>query len=116
MNFLRDDNKITFNGYRPVDRNHPESACSAIEVTFPTGLSQKAQKCWKYFDGSAFAFIYKGRLVITDEALELTVAGDGSYQNPFGGPRWVVDSWEELEKILEEVYDELVNEEMLQEA
>jgi hypothetical protein len=45
--------------------------------------------------------------VVTDEALELSEYGDGSHEAPFGAPRWVCDSWEELEQILEETYEDL---------
>ena len=107
MKFLRTDNHITFCGEHPIDRNNPEQAATAIELTLPTGLSAKAWKCWDYFDGTAFAYEYQGRLVVTDEALELTEYGDGSREAPFGAPRWVCDSWEELEQILEETYDDL---------
>ena len=107
MKFLRTDNHITFCGEYPIDRNNPEQAATAIELTLPTGLSAKAWKCWDYFDGTAFAYEYQGRLVVTDEALELTEYGDGSHEAPFGAPRWVCDSWEELEQILEETYDDL---------
>ncbi|MBP3802549.1 MAG: hypothetical protein J6I76_01440 [Oribacterium sp.] len=107
MKFLRSDNHITSCGERPVDMNDRESEGTAIELSLPTSLSEKAKACWDYFDGTAFAFEYKGRLVVTDEGLYLTEHGDGSHEAPFGFPRWVVDSWEELEKILEETYDEL---------
>ena len=107
MKFLRTDNHITFCGEHPIDRNNPEQAATAIELSLPTGLSAKAWKCWDYFNGTAFAYEYQGRLVVTDEALELTEYGDGSHEAPFGAPRWVCDSWEELEQILEETYDDL---------
>ncbi len=107
MKFLRTDNHITFCGEHPIDRNNPEQAATAIELSLPTGLSAKAWKCWDYFDGTAFAYEYQGRLVVTDEVLELTEYGDGSHEAPFGAPRWVCDSWEELEQILEETYDDL---------
>ena len=107
MKFLREDNHITFCGEAPVDMNDRESEGTAIELTLPTGLSEKAKACWDYFDGTAFAYEYKGRLVVTDEGLYLTEHGDGSHEAPFGGPRWEVDSWEELELILEETYDDL---------
>ena len=38
--------------------------------------------------------------------MNLTAHGDGIHE-AFGAPRWVCDSWEELQQILEEVYDEL---------
>ena len=113
MKFLREDNRITFCGERPIDRNDPDAAEDAIELTLPEGFSEKAKACWDYFDGAAFIYEYKDRLVVTDEALELTEFGDGSREAPYGAPRWVLDSWEELEKILEEVYDELKEEDIL---
>ena len=113
MKFLREDNKVTFCGEVPVDMNDRESGDTAIELTLPTGLSEKAQACWDYFDGTAFAYEYKGRLVVTDEGLYLTEHGDGTYEAPFGGPRWVVDSWEELENALEATYDDLEEDGML---
>ena len=113
MEFLRADNRATYFGEQPVDRNDPKGARMALGLTLPEGFSDKAWACWDYFDGSAFLYGYKGRLVVTDEALELTAAGDGTRENPYGGPRWVCDSWEELEQILEEVYDELKEEEII---
>ena len=113
LKFLRDDNQITYCGECPVDMNDRGSEGTAIELTLPTGLSGKAWKCWDYFDGTAFAFEYKGRLVVTDESLYLTEHGDGSREAPFGFPRWVVDSWEELEKVLEETYDDLEADDLL---
>jgi hypothetical protein len=107
LKFLRADNRITFCGEKPVDMNDRVAEHTAIELTLPTGLSPKAQACWDYFDGTAFAYEYKGRLVVTDEGLYLTAHGDGSHEAPLGFPRWVVDSWEELEQVLEETYDDL---------
>lgn len=116
MKFLRADNQITFCGERPVDMNDRESEGTAVELTLPTGLSKKAWKCWDYFDGTAFAFEYKDRLVVTDEGMYLTEHGDGTREAPFGFPRWVVDSWEELEQILEEIYDDLEADDLLPET
>ena len=113
MKFLRADNQITFCGEHPIDRNNPEQAATAIELTLPTGLSEKAWKCWDYFDGTAFAYEYQGKLVVTDESLELTEFGDGSHEAPFGAPRWVCDSWEELETALEATYDDLEEDDLL---
>ena len=113
MKFLRADNQITFCGERPIDRQNPEQAATAVELTLPTGLSEKAWKCWDYFDGTAFAYEYQGKLVVTDESLELTEFGDGSHEAPFGAPRWVCDSWEELEAALEATYDDLEEDDLL---
>ena len=73
----------------------------------PSGFSDKAKSCWEYFIGSAFIFEYKDRLVVTDEGLYLSSHGDGSHDAPIGGPRWECDSWDELEQILENTYDDL---------
>ena len=113
MKFLRNDNQITFCGDYPVDMNDRKSEWMAVEPTLPSGLSEKAQACWDYFDGAAFAYEYKGRLVVTDESLYLTAHGDGTHAAPFGHPRWEGDSWEELEGWLEMVYDELEEEDLL---
>ena len=107
LKFLREDNALAFCGDDPVDRSDREHEHTAFELTLPTGLSGTAQACWDYFDGTAFAYEYKGRLVVTDESLDLAEFGDGSHEAPFGAPRWVVDSWEELEQVLEATYDDL---------
>ena len=116
MKFLRADNHATYCGENPVDMNDREMESTAIELTLPTGLSAKAQACWDYFDGTAFAYEYKDRLVVTDEGLYLTEHGDGSAEAPYGSPRWVCDSWEELEQILEETYDDLKEDGLLGDA
>ena len=113
MKFMRDDTRITFCGEKPIDRRDPESAASAIELALPAGFSDKAKACWDYFDGTAFLYEYKDQLVVTDESLELTDFGDGTPESPIGFPRWVCDSWEELEQALEQTYDDLKEEEML---
>lgn len=115
MKFLRADNHVTFCGEYPIDMNDHENERTAIELTLPTDLSEKAWKCWDYFDGTAFAYEYKDQLVVTDEGLYLTEHGDGSHEAPFGGPRWVVDSWEELEEALEATYDDLQEDGMIEE-
>jgi hypothetical protein len=113
MKFLRNDNQITFCGDYPVDMNDRQSERTAVELTLPSGLSEKAQACWDYFDGTAFAYEYKGRLVVTDESLYLTAHGNGTHEAPIGSPRWEGDSWEGLEGWLEMVYDELEEEDLL---
>lgn len=113
MKFLREDTHITSCGESPVDMNDRESEGTAVELALPDSFSNKAKECWDYFDGTAFIFEYKGRLIVTDESLYLTEHGDGSHEAPFGFPRWVTDSWEELEKILEETYDELKADDMI---
>ena len=79
----------------------------------PTGFSGKAKACWQYFSGAAYLFEYKGRLVMTDESLELTEYGDGSHEAPFGAPRGEFDTWEEVEEWLEAVFDDLQADDLL---
>lgn len=107
MKFARDDILI-YTDLHPVDRNDPDSEASAIEYGLPSGFSGKAKACWDYFSGAAYLFEYKGRLVMTDESLYLTEHGDGSHEAPFGAPRAVFDTWEQVEEWLEEVFDELM--------
>ena len=111
--FYREDTRILLSEEPPVDRNDPEGAKTAIELDLPEGFSDKAKACWEYLEGAAAIFLYRGKLVLTDEALELTDAGDGSWENPCGGPRWVGSSWEGLERFLETVYDELQEDELI---
>lgn len=113
MKFLREDNQVTYCGEDPIDRNDPEGAKDAVEMTLPTGFSEKAWACWDYFEGTAFLYEYKDRLVVTDESLYLTAHGDGTHDAPLGFLRWECDSWEELERILEQTYDELAEDGMI---
>lgn len=106
MKFLNEHTRI-LNGIRPIDMNDRMSERTAVELDLPDNFSDKAKACWDYFEGAAFIFEYMNRLVVTDEGLYLTAHGDGSYESPIGAPRWVCDSWEELQQILEETYDEL---------
>ena len=46
--------------------------------------------------------------MVTDESLYLTAHGDGTAEAPLGSPRWECDSWEELETVLEQTYDDLL--------
>ena len=32
MKFLREDNRVTFCGEHPIDRNNPEQAATAVEI------------------------------------------------------------------------------------
>ena len=86
-------------GQTPVDNNDVGNETTAIEYELPDNFSEKAKKFWEYLEGAAFIYEYEGRLVITDESLELT-----EYEN--GAPRWVFNSWEELEEMLEMCYDD----------
>ena len=65
------------------------------------------------FSGAAYLFEYKGRLVMTDESLYLTEHGDGSYEAPYGAPRGEFETWEEVEAFLEQVFDELLEDDMI---
>ena len=89
-----------------IDRNDPEAAVTAIEIHFPSTFSRKAWKVIRYFDGTIFLFVYKGKFIATDESLYLTEHGDGSHEAPIGLPRWTGDSLEALERWLEAVADE----------
>ena len=111
--FGRDDVRTTCLGGQPEDANDPEGAAGAIELTLPECFSEKAWALWEYLDDTAFLYEYKGRLVMTDESLELTAHGDGSRRAPLGGPRFVCESWEELEAALEAAYDDLREEDLL---
>jgi len=91
----------TTHSERPFDRTDPESAETAVALAFPHELSDNAWRVLNYLDDTAWLFAYKGKLVVTDESLELTNAGDGSAENPIGCPRWTGSSFEELEAWLE---------------
>ena len=105
--FYREDARLTFEADQPIDMNDPECASKAIGLTLPEGFSEKAKACWEYFDDTAFLFLYKDRLVVTDESLWLSEYGDGTPEAPMGGPRFECDTWEELEQALEGTYDDL---------
>lgn len=92
---------------KPVDRHDPEAAATAVHVSFPDTLSGKAMRGLSYFEDTAFLFLYKGQLVVTDESLYLTDHGDGSRENPFGFPRFVCSTCDELNAWLEAVADGL---------
>ena len=115
MKFLNEHTYI-MHGLKPIDKNDRKSENTAVELALPDNFSEKAKACWHYFDGAAVIFEYKERLVITDEGLYLTEHGDGTSGNPMCFPRWECDSWEELEKILEETYDDLIEDGMIEEA
>ena len=89
----------------PIDRNDPKSQYSALALSFPHELSDNAWRMLNYLDDTAWLFAYKGRLVVTDESLELTDSGDGTSENPLGGPRWTGDTFEELEAWLEAEFE-----------
>ena len=87
------------------DRNDPDSQDTAIELEFPKTFSKKAWRVIRYFEGSMYLYSYKGKFVATDESLELTEYGDGSHEAPYGAPRFVCDTLNELEVILEDLAD-----------
>ncbi len=109
MKFWRNDTHHIF-GHRAIDMNDRDSEETAVELDLPRGFSDKAKACWQDLEDSAFIFEYRNRLVITDEGFYLTAHGDGK-NTPFGCPRFVVDSWDELERILEEIYDDTMGDE-----
>ena len=107
MKFWREDTRIikrTDPRDLPVDRNDPDGAKEAIELAFPDGLNWKAKETLNYLDGTAVCYEYKGKLVVTDESLELTAYGDGIHE-AIGFPRGEFDTWEELEAWLTDCYD-----------
>ena len=53
-----------------------------------------------------FLHVYKGKFIATDESLYLTSHGDGSFEAPYGFPRWTGYSLDALETRLEAVADE----------
>ena len=88
-----------------IDRNDPQAAATAIELEFPKTFSKKAWRTIRYFEGAMYLYSYKGKFVATDESLELTEYGDGSHERPYGAPRFVCDTLNELEVILEDLAD-----------
>ena len=112
MKYARKDARI-YTDLEPIDMNDPEGAATAIEYGLPESFSGKAKACWQYFSGAAYLFEYKGQLVMTDESLYLTEHGDGSHEAPFGAPRGTFDTWEEVEAFLEQVFDELLEDDMI---
>ena len=102
MKYARRDARI-YTDLDPIDMNDPESAATAIEYGLPEGFSGKAKACWQYFSGAAYLFEYKGQLVMTDESLYLTEHGDGG----------TFDTWDEVEAFLEQVFDELLEDDMI---
>ena len=80
----------------PVDWSDPKAAKTAVHICFPHELCDEAWRTLNFLNDTTSLFIYKGMLVMTDEANELT-----PYQ--FGGPiaRWTIekdyDSWEAIQ-------------------
>ena len=52
-----------------------------------------------------YLYAYKGKFVATDESLELTEYGDGTPTAPYGAPRFVCNTLNEMEKTLEDLAD-----------
>lgn len=88
-----------------IDRNDPLGAATAIELQFPKTFSKKAWRVIRYFEGAMYLYSYRGKFVATDESLELTEYGDGSNEAPYGAPRFVCDTLNEMEVILEDLAD-----------
>lgn len=93
----------------PIDRNdrEHEHEASFIPWEFSGINSEAAWAAIDYLDDTAWLFRYKGRLVVTDETLELTEAGDGTPVNPIGFPRYTADSMREIEEWLEAVAEDI---------
>lgn len=89
-----------------IDRNDPEADVTAVELQFPKTFSARAWRVIHYMEGAMYLYSYKGKFVVTDESLELTESGNGTYEAPYGGPRWVGKSLEELEWWLESIADD----------
>lgn len=104
MKFWRPDTAV-YLGHHPTDRFDPETARTALEYLLPISFSDKAKRFWKYLEGSAYIFSYKGQLVVTDESLELSTGGDGTRENPISMVRGQFDNWDALERWLEEECD-----------
>lgn len=101
-----DEHTDIITGDTPIDMNNVGNESTAIEYKLPDNFSEKAKKFWAYLEGAAFIFEYESRLVITDESLYLTEYEDGNSNVLCGAPRWIFDSWKELEEMLENCYDD----------
>lgn len=89
----------------PIDRNHPEDSELAVDVSWPTGLTERGKRVIKYFENSAFLYYYKGNFVITDESGDLTDSGDGE-ASPLGGPRMTSPNYSDVKLWIEEIGQE----------
>ena len=70
---------------------------TTFELELPRNMRLMARAAFYALEGEGCLFEHKGKLVMTDESLELEVTEGGS-----GGPRWVGDSFAELEDWLVE--------------
>ena len=69
---------------------------TTFALELPRNMRLISRAAFKALDGDGCLFEHNGRLVFTDESLQLE-EGDGSPEHPYGGPRWVGDSFAELE-------------------
>ena len=69
---------------------------TTFALELPRNMRLISRAAFKALEGDGYLFEHNGRLVFTDESLQLE-EGDGSPEHPFGGPRWVGDSFAELE-------------------
>lgn len=70
---------------------------TTFALELPRNMRPMARAAFKALDGDGCLFEHKGRLVMTDESGDLEEQGDGNPGNPWCGPRWVGDSFAELE-------------------
>lgn len=112
MKFLNEHTHI-LHDEQPIGMNDRANEHTAVQLALPDNFSEKAKLLWAYYDGAAYLYEYCSKLIVTDEGLYLTAHGDGSHEAPFGAPRWVCDFWEELEKALEQNFDELYKDDLL---
>lgn len=89
------------------DRTISRLPVPVTEYTVPTGFCPAALEMMNYLEGTAFIFEYGDVLIMTDESLDLTIAGDGTPQDPYGGPRGVFETWDEMEAFLAETWKEI---------
>ena len=70
---------------------------TTFELELPRNMRPMARAAFKALDGDGCLFEHNGRLVMTDESGDLEEHGDGTPGNPWGCPRWIGDSFAELE-------------------
>lgn len=92
----------------PVDMNDraAEKTARLIPWQYAGIKNPDALKALEYFESTAWLFRYKGRLVMTDESLYLTDAGDGR-TTPIGGPRYTANTRKEIETWLADVWQDI---------
>ena len=99
LNFLSAVGSLELSDRLPATANG--TPVVALHFDFPDSLSPRALAVLDYLDGTAFLFWYDGRLVVTDESLELC-------ESRWYGPRWTGASVADLEGWLEAVYPGLL--------